>query len=189
MSIELHGNWKKGFAYDKHLKQSVFMGQDQYGRNQFDNTRSEMGELVYRLKYQDDFSVIPTIVELISNQFLGLEKFDYIVPVPASKQRAQQPVYEIAKALAEKQSVGYLQALNKTSQEEAKNSADVEERVSNLLSSIKLNVESQQIFGKKILLVDDLYQTGLTMKVCTKILLESGCDMVSIIAMTKGRGS
>ena len=51
MSIELLGNWKKGFAYDVHTLDSVYMGADEFGHDHWKTTRSEMGELVYRLKY------------------------------------------------------------------------------------------------------------------------------------------
>lgn len=43
MTIEIKGNWKKGFAYDVHTLDSVYMGVDEVGRARWDATRSEMG--------------------------------------------------------------------------------------------------------------------------------------------------
>jgi hypothetical protein len=50
MSIKLEGNWKKGFAYDVHTLDSIYMGVDEYGHNRWENTRSEMGELIYSVE-------------------------------------------------------------------------------------------------------------------------------------------
>ena len=51
MTIRIPGNWKKGFAYDIHTLDSVYLGVDEYGHDRWENTRSEMGELLYDLKY------------------------------------------------------------------------------------------------------------------------------------------
>lgn len=40
MSIELQGNWKKGFAYDVHTLASNYLGVDEQGHARWDNVRS-----------------------------------------------------------------------------------------------------------------------------------------------------
>jgi len=45
------GCWTEGFALDFHTLSSEFIGDDEYGHPQFDTKRSEIGELLYRLKY------------------------------------------------------------------------------------------------------------------------------------------
>ena len=50
MRHELKGDWTKGLAFDQHTLASVYLGDNAYGYPQFENTRSEMGELLYRLK-------------------------------------------------------------------------------------------------------------------------------------------
>ena len=52
MSIELKGNWKKGFACDVHTLSSTYLGVNAWGHDKYENTRSEMGELLYKLKYK-----------------------------------------------------------------------------------------------------------------------------------------
>lgn len=68
MSIELCGNWKKGVAYDVHTLSSNYLGTDEQGYDRWDSVRSEMGELVYQLKYHNDLSKVPVIVELLVNK-------------------------------------------------------------------------------------------------------------------------
>ena len=50
MAHKLIGNWDSGLAYDLHTVASTHLGVDENGYDRFENTRSEMGELVYQLK-------------------------------------------------------------------------------------------------------------------------------------------
>jgi len=52
--IKIDGNWKAGYTIDLHTISSVYLGDNLDGQPQFDNDRSEMGELINRLKYHSD---------------------------------------------------------------------------------------------------------------------------------------
>jgi competence protein ComFC len=111
LSIKLEGPWKKGYAHDLHTTESVYLGVDATGRDRWENTRSQMGELVYRLKYRGDRSVVSKIVKLLE-KYRGLDSMDYIVPIPpSSPNRERQPVSTIAVALGKKVGVEVLTRL------------------------------------------------------------------------------
>ena len=42
---ELLGNWDKGYVLDRHVLKSIPIGENVYGRMEFDTTRTELGEL------------------------------------------------------------------------------------------------------------------------------------------------
>jgi hypothetical protein len=73
-------------ALDVPTISSTYIGVDQFGHDRYDTKRSEMGELLYRLKYNQDTSVVPEIVETASSCVVKASKepFDLIIPVPAS---------------------------------------------------------------------------------------------------------
>ena len=50
MTIEIEGNWAKGLAFDVHTLSSTYLGPNEFGHDQWENTRSEMGELLYKLE-------------------------------------------------------------------------------------------------------------------------------------------
>lgn len=79
----ISGNWKEGFALDFHSLSSEYIGDDEYGRPQFATTRSEIGELLYRLKYKEDKSVLGDIINTAS-EFIKSTNWpvDIIVPLP-----------------------------------------------------------------------------------------------------------
>lgn len=189
MTIELKGNWKRGFAYDVHTLDSVYMGVDEHGHDSWQTTRSEMGELLYRLKYQGDASVVGQIVDRLG-KYKGLETMDAIIPVPSTnKQRKIQPVLAIAQALAKRINVPVLDNVlqKQTGGQELKNVDDPQERQALLKTSLTLNPNAN-LAGKNILLLDDLYRSGSTLTVATDILYQQAkVKNVFVLVMTKTR--
>lgn len=187
--LEIHGNWKRGVAFDRHIVSSEYLGEDQFGRNRFENKRSEMGELVYRLKYRRDSTVIPRIVELLDG-VRDVEDFDLIVPIPPTvATRTQQPVRMIAEALGKRRGVPVLTDLlsKNPGGKPLKDVEDAAEKESILKGSMALS-GMERVSGLKVLLVDDLFQSGATLRAATAILLEEGkAASVSILTMTKTR--
>ena len=98
---QIRGSWDQGYVLDVHTISSTMIGYNEFGHPEFDTLRSELGELVYRLKYIGDKRAIAPIVEVIVEfvKTWGVHP-DTIVPVPPSQQRSFQPVVEIAGELA-----------------------------------------------------------------------------------------
>ncbi len=191
MTIKLEGNWKNGLAIDVHTLDSTYLGVDAGGHDRWENKRSEMGELVYQLKYKNKKANIPSIVDLISKNVKGLETFDAIIPVPpTNKNRSIQPVMEIAKELGRRKRIRILDILEKdTSDTEIKNIDDPKERKTLLKKTMKLS-DDYDISGKKVLLLDDLYRSGVTLKVATDILYKQAkADTVCVLTLTKTRSN
>ena len=108
MTIEITGNWRRGHAFDVHTLSSTYLGPNELGHAQYENVRSEMGELVYQLKYRRDQSKLDDIVKLL-DKIKGIEQFDFLMPIPPTdKSRQFQPVTEIAVALGKRHGVTVL---------------------------------------------------------------------------------
>ena len=148
-----------------------------------------MGELVYQLKYQHKASVVQKIVELL-DRIKGVEEMDLIVPIPPTDgTRAFQPVSLIATALGARRKVEVVLDLlqKKTVGAQLKNVDNLDERQKLLRDSMSLS-DANDVSGKKILLVDDLYRSGATLSVATELLIDrGGAASVSVLTMTKTR--
>jgi len=99
---EIKGAWDQGYVLDVHTISSTMIGYNEFGHPEFDTVRSEMGELVYRLKYKGDkeavSALLDTVVTFVENWAIHP---DAVVPMPPSKvQRSFQPVVEVATDLA-----------------------------------------------------------------------------------------
>jgi len=57
------GAWKEGFALDRHTVSSTYRGDNEFGNPVYDTVRSELGQLLYELKYRGEHSVVGPIVD------------------------------------------------------------------------------------------------------------------------------
>lgn len=186
------GNWRQGYVLDYHTLSSEFLGYDEYGRPQFETKRTEIGELLYRLKYKTDRSAFASLVETAA-QFLASRHLaiDYVLPVPPSKTRVFQPVLEIAKGVSKQLGVAYRDDLVYKTKEtpELKNVYDFNERLKLLENAY--SIQQPTLFsGKTILLFDDLYRSGATMNAIASALYAQGrVANVYAFALTKTRSN
>lgn len=187
----LRGEWKQGFALDVHTTSSTLIGHNEYGHPEFVTTRSPLGELLYRLKYKRDASVIEEIVDTVA-EFIRASKIriDAIVPMPASNVRGVQPVVQIANALGKMLGLPVLEScVSKTRKTpQLKDVYNYEERRKLLEGAFTVN--RNQSAGKSLLLFDDLYRSGATMNAVARELARQGeAKEVFVLALTHTRSS
>ena len=190
MSIELPGKWFMGKAYDYHTLASSYLGVDEQGIRRWDTKYTEMGRLLHDLKYGHKRVNVSKIMDLVTARIKGLETFDCIIPVPASKPRNFQPVEELAKELGRRKRVRVVNALKKKEAGvQIKDIVDLKERKKALENTLILAGDFD-FSGKKILLLDDLFRSGVTLEVGTNILYKKAkADTVCVLTMTKTRSN
>ena len=190
---EIHGNWRGGYALDFHTVSSRLLPDGTY-----DTDRTEIGKLVYQVKYQQDQSKIQPIAEIaakfITEEFAvdGYPVLPYlsaIIPMPPSDtKRPFQPVTEIAAKIGDLLNrpirTDYLTKVKQT--ELLKNLSDVESKQAEIQGAFV--VQSQDLRGRCVLLFDDLYNSGTTLTEATDVLYEQGrVRHVLILTLTQTR--
>ncbi|MFQ6014061.1 MAG: RecQ family ATP-dependent DNA helicase [Anaerolineae bacterium] len=173
----LKGPWRAGFALDFH---SRFRG----GQWQ----RSELGELTYRFKYGGERALGDGLARRIADFVRGhpeLSRAKAVVAVPSTlKERAYDPVPVLAQAVARRAGLAYLEGtLVKTRatrpQKEMVNLAQKRANVQGAFAA------QGNLRGKRLLLLDDLYDSGATLEEATRVLLAVGAEEVYVVAVTK----
>lgn len=186
---KLAGPWTAGYVLDLHTTSSILIGHNEFGHAEFDTTYSEIGSLLNRLKYHNDKSALPHLVETaVSFLRLWAVEFSVVIPVPPTRTyRRFQPVLALATEIANAFRIPMLKTVvRKTKQiPELKNIFDTEERKRLLNGAFEVNAE--RICGQQILLVDDLYRSGATMNAVAKVLLAAGAAEVYAFAFTQTR--
>jgi ATP-dependent DNA helicase RecQ len=171
----LSGSWNAGWALGFH---SQFTGADW--------KRSGAGELAYRLKYQDDLSALPMLVEqaiaLIASH-PELAQVDAVMPVPPSTPRLHDPVSIFAKALADRIGLSFSPVLIKSRQTSP-------QKELHTLAQKRMNVAGafglqSSIQGKRLLVVDDLFDSGATLEEISLLLRKAGAAKVCVLTMTR----
>lgn len=168
------GRWREGFSLDFHTLGSIFIGYDEYGHPRFDTTRSEVGELLYRLKNRGDESAIPEIVLAIETLMNTWKPpVEALVPVPPSTHRRIQPVLSLSRIISERLEIPLVDCVKRTrNAPQLKNIYDLDERIK-LLHGLH-SVDRKSIKGRTVLLFDDLFRSGATMNSITTELYEAG---------------
>lgn len=177
------GRWAQGFALDVHTLSSVPTGYNEFGHMQFDTKRSEVGELLFRLKNRTDTSTVPEIV-VAAVQFIQSwnPPMDMIVPVPPSSHRNVQPVILLAQGISAQLGIPLVQCVTKTRDTpQLKNIYDLDERLKALEGVHAADPAKAQ--SRHILLFDDLFRSGATMNAITTALYDQG-KAAEVFALT-----
>jgi competence protein ComFC len=169
------GPWNDGYALHVHTLESTFVGNNPFGHPMFDTKRSPVGELLYKLKYRNDHTAIVQLVDT-AEDFLKVWQppIDVIVPVPPSVTRKNQPVVAVATALAERLKIPLCApCLSKVKQTpQLKDIVEYDKRTEALKNAFA--VATEQTKGKNLLLFDDLFGSGATVRAIVEILRKEG---------------
>lgn len=185
---KIEGPWVDGRVLDLHSTGSEFLGYDEYGHEQFDTRRTDVGELLYRLKYRSDISALEEI-GTVSEKFIRSWRitFDVIVPAPPTRMRRVQPLHQIADELARRFDVPVVKAVSKKAAgaAELKNLREYHERQAVLQDALVVN--GRAVAGKRVLLLDDLIRSGATLGAVATALTEAGAAIIFAFALTRTR--
>jgi predicted amidophosphoribosyltransferase len=187
---KLTGPWNKGYALDVHVSKSIFQGYNQFGHAEFETVRTELGEHLFKLKYRNTRASIEPIAIQVS-EFITSQGWDInlIVPVPPSHAREHQPVFEIATRIGSLLGIPVcLDCITKQgTTTQVKNLSDKASRIKLLKDAFAVDKSCLQ--GKRILIFDDLYQSGATLEVVARDVLEKGsAEKVYALTITMARG-
>ena len=188
----IRGPWNLGFVLDKHTLHSVHVGEWPNGRPKFDTTYTEVGEAVFQLKYRDNYGKVQPLIDALESVIKGQikDKIDYIFPMPPSDlTRNRQPVFALAKKLAEQMNVKYSnKALMKAELEKSlKNATSKEEKLTLLKDKFSTHkaLANEKNGPLNILLLDDLFDSGASMEeACKALQCCSSIDKVFAVALT-----
>lgn len=181
----LQGPWDEGFALDVHTTDSQYLGDDAYGHPQYQTTRSEIGELLYRLKYRGEEAVIAPLCE-VACAFVKSRGWpvDMIVGVPPSRPgRRIQPVPLLADAMGKALGVEVCKDCIKKvkSTAELKTVYEYQKRLELLADAYAVAADKTK--GRSVLLIDDLYRSGATIEAVSKSLKDAG-QVGRLLALT-----
>ncbi len=168
------GNWRSGIALDVHTVRSTHLGVNEFGHDVFDTERSELGELLHRLKYRGDRSAVEGIVEAAVGYLMPHRaEFNLILPVPPSTARVVQPVLLLAEGIGTALGVPCIDCVTTTrATAPIKNVTEFAER--RALMERLHEVRGKDTAGKNVLLFDDLFQSGATMSAIADLLMGAG---------------
>jgi competence protein ComFC len=188
------GNWTNGWALDQHTVRSAADGSGYIGNPIFTTERTEIGEALYKLKYREEQTQVEPIAQMVADFIRGrseLWDIKAILAVPPSDwRRSFQPVEVVAARIGALLNLpapdDYLLKAKQTMP--LKGVTDKRLRREELQGAFA--VADQRFADKHVLLFDDLYRSGETLKAVTVALLFLGNSAkVSVITATSTRSN
>ena len=149
-------------------------------------------KLLIDYKFNDKSYLYKTFCEIIKNDKKTLDfikSYDIIIPVPIHKKRMKTRGYnqseliarELAKTYGNKM---YTDVLIKIKNNKAQSTLNKEERENNAKNVYKL-CKLEKINNKKVLILDDIYTTGATVKECALELSKANVKEIGIFTVAK----
>lgn len=145
-------------------------------------------ELLHRLKYQSDTSVLPSIATIVNqSEWTSLAGFDWIIPVPLHMGRLRSRGFNQAALLArilfgdrnDRINAFLLKRVRETASQAGLGGS---ERRQNLRGAFSVH-SPQLLVGRAVCLVDDVLTTGATVNECSTALLKAGACRVKVVTI------
>lgn len=188
------GNWTHGWALDQHTICSHAGASENVGHPSFITERTEIGEALYRLKYRNDRTQIEPIAQAAADFIRTRSELSDIKVVlavpPSDTRRSFQPVQALAFRIGEILGLSvpddYLLKTKQTMP--LKGMTDKRLRRRELDGAFA--VADQRFADMHVLLFDDLFRSGETLKAITVALLFQGkVGGVSVVTATGTRSN
>lgn len=147
-------------------------------------------KIIISLKYNDQLYLCKFIASLITTRYKSIiDEADIIAPVPIhwlkKFLRKYNQSYEIIRKMDLPDNVIVApDLLSKSKWTVSQTKLPFKQRLANIKGSITVN-NDYHIKGKTIVLIDDVFTTGSTVEICSKILKKHGAKKVIVITVTR----
>ncbi|PLT35713.1 ComF family protein [Bacillus sp. V5-8f] len=138
-------------------------------------------EVIAKYKYRGDYALADAFAPYVAETIKRL-KYDIIVPIPLSQERLTERGFNQAKALVETAGMETNEVLLRLHTEKQSKKTR-QERIS--LAQVFQVIHPESIKDKNILLIDDIYTTGSTLRHAAKILKQFGAAEVNSLTLAR----
>ncbi|MBY6037065.1 ComF family protein [Fictibacillus nanhaiensis] len=141
-------------------------------------------EVIAKLKYRGDAEVMKAFHSVARSSFKSIYKNAVLVPIPLSDERHYERGFNQAELLALGLGRPVELLLKRTVHEEKQSKKTRRERMERKGNPFEV-MNPSNIVKENIVLIDDVYTTGSTLRSAAKVLLDTGAKTVS--SLTLGR--
>jgi ATP-dependent DNA helicase RecQ len=145
-----------------------------------------IGHLVQRLKYWGQAATLPYLVKAVLQvcaEYPDLLDVDALVPVPPSTPRARDPIRAVGEALSQQVGRPVWVVLTKTRWTSTqKGMRTLAQKRANVSGAFAVQAD---VRGRRLLLLDDFYDSGATLEEATRVLYLAGASRVCVLALAR----
>lgn len=147
-------------------------------------------EAIHRWKYEEKYYLTHFFGERLAEGFYRYWKsdaVDLLIPVPLHPKRLRERGFNqallLVKELSQQTKIPYARrVLRKSKLTPPQVRLSGEERERGVKNSFYVS-KGEEVRGKSILLIDDVYTTGATVNECARVLLKTGAERVDVLTL------
>jgi len=143
-----------------------------------------MKEMIAKLKYRGDAEIVKAFYPVWSSEFKKISRDAILVPIPLSEERHYERGFNQAEHLAGGLKKQAESLLKRKTHEEKQSKKTRAERLSQKEYPFEV-IDSVKVKDQKVILVDDVYTTGSTLRYAAKVLIEAGAIEISSITLAR----
>ncbi|QJA05589.1 ComF family protein [Thermosulfurimonas marina] len=143
-----------------------------------------VSEWLQGLKFREDFVLARDLAVLLKEALAKEGPFDLVIPVPLSPKRRRTRGFNQAALLARWAFGGFEEILARRRETLPQSELPARERRRNVRGAFGLR-KPQDLSGKHILLVDDIFTTGATAEECARVLKRAGALRVTVAVVAR----
>ncbi|WP_171016686.1 ComF family protein [Pseudalkalibacillus caeni] len=143
--------------------------------------------ILSRIKFRGDAVMVSPFMSPLKTLFkLEFPNDVIVVPIPLSSERLYERGFNQAKVLAELLDVQLKEILIRDSHEGKQSKKNRRERLAVINQSLFKCIDNVDLEEKNVLLVDDIYTTGVTIRNAAKELLNKGANKAYSLTVARG---
>ncbi len=141
-------------------------------------------EVIAKLKYRGDAEIVKAFFPVSKTSFKKISRNALVIPIPLSDERHYERGFNQAKLLARGVTSQPVLLLKRKTHEDKQSKKTRGERLLAKENPFEV-VDAEKVQNQNVLLVDDVYTTGSTLRYAAKVLLEAGAKQVSSITLAR----
>jgi competence protein ComFC len=141
-------------------------------------------EVIAKIKYRGDSELIKAFYPIARSKFKSRFRNSLLVPIPLSEERQYERGFNQAEIFARSLNSNVQPLLERITHEEKQSKKTREDRMSKKNNPFTV-IDEDRVKEKSIVLVDDVYTTGSTLRYAAKVLKEAGAMQISSLTLAR----
>lgn len=141
-------------------------------------------EVIAKIKYRGDAELIKAFSPLTRSKFKSIARKSLVIPIPLNEERQYERGFNQAEIFAKILTSDVQPLLKRVTHEEKQSKKTRKDRMVKKNNPFTV-IDEDHVKGKSILLIDDVYTTGSTLRYAAKVLKDAGADQVSSVTLAR----
>jgi competence protein ComFC len=141
-------------------------------------------EVIAKMKYRSDAELIKAFYPNARSKFNSISRKSLLVPIPLSEERHYERGFNQAEIFAKSLTINVQLLLKRVTHEEKQSKKTRKDRMAKKNNPFLVTNEDC-VINKSIILIDDVYTTGSTLRYAAKVLKDAGAVQVSSITLAR----